>query len=409
MVEGKVRYYKGTFYSQFVADQTETIGGVYKSTPIRLEQRFQLKVDEEISRDQYFSAKKNRMSPGAIAWQKDGQFRHLTKASTIRIEPHILVDEPSYIELEFETHKEREIASELYVELDSSKDSLQDLGLDFLAFKDGLWHGRLNGIGYCAVPEFQEAEKLAVLEKIQKRELESNARNGCLGPLGGLAARGGCSPLSLLRIPNLFFGRSALSSGGCASGGCGKMGCGLLILLALLAFAMNLMKGCSEQIQSIRGPRVIHDTIYVDENSKEDIIKKFLDTTTIARTEAIELPNVQFYTNSAKLLPYSINSIQQLAEYLIEHSQVEATIIGHTDNQGETQANLTLSQSRAETVKQVLVNFGVENTRVEAIGRGESNPRTTNETIEGRALNRRVEVRLKNIEHIETKRTEVNE
>lgn len=409
MAEGKVRYYKGKFCSQFVADQTETIGGVYKSTPIKLEQRFQLKVDEEISRDQYFEAKQNRLSEGAIAWQKDGQFRHLTKVPTIRIEPHIIVEEPNYIELEFETNKQREIASELYVELDSSKDSLQSLGLDFLAFKDGLWHGRLNGIGYCAVPEFQEDEKLAILENIQKREFESNSRNGCLGPIGGLAARRGCSPFSLFKIPGLFFGRLGFSSGGCASGGCGKIGCGLLILLALLAFAMSFLKGCSEQIQSIRGPRVIHDTVYVDEKSKEDIIKKFLDTTTISKTEAIELPNVQFYTNSAKLLPYSINSIQQLAEYLNQHEHVQATIIGHTDNMGDAQANLKLSQARAETVKQVLLSFGVDGSRVEAMGRGESNPRTTNDTLEGRALNRRVEVRLKNTENVETKRTEVNE
>jgi outer membrane protein OmpA-like peptidoglycan-associated protein len=76
---------------------------------------------------------------------------------------------------------------------------------------------------------------------------------------------------------------------------------------------------------------------------------------------------------------------------------------------GDAQANLTLSKARAETVKQVLLSFGVDGSRVEAMGRGESNPRATNETLEGRALNRRVEVRLKNTENVETKRTEVNE
>jgi outer membrane protein OmpA-like peptidoglycan-associated protein len=193
------------------------------------------------------------------------------------------------------------------------------------------------------------------------------------------------------------------------SGGCGKMGCGLLGLLGLLALLIGLLKGCSDDVQKSQGPRVIHDTVYVDEKSKEDIIKKFMDTTTISKTEAIELPNVQFYTNSAKLLPYSINSIQQLAEYMNAHPNIHATIVGHTDNVGETQANLDLSQSRAETVKQVLLSFGVDGSRVEAVGKGESQPRTTNDTIEGRALNRRVEVRLTKTEATKTESTAIDE
>jgi outer membrane protein OmpA-like peptidoglycan-associated protein len=141
----------------------------------------------------------------------------------------------------------------------------------------------------------------------------------------------------------------------------------------------------------------------------QDIIKKFMDTTTISKTEAIELPNVQFYTNSANLLPYSISSIQQLAEYLNEHPEVQATIVGHTDNVGDATANLNLSKARAETVKKVLLSFGVDGARVQAVGKGESQPRTTNDTVEGRALNRRVEVQLTNTETTETKSTEVNE
>jgi outer membrane protein OmpA-like peptidoglycan-associated protein len=70
---------------------------------------------------------------------------------------------------------------------------------------------------------------------------------------------------------------------------------------------------------------------------------------------------------------------------------------------------LNLSQARAETVKKVLLSFGVDGARVQAVGKGESQPRTTNDTVEGRALNRRVEVQLTNTETTETKSTEVNE
>jgi outer membrane protein OmpA-like peptidoglycan-associated protein len=193
------------------------------------------------------------------------------------------------------------------------------------------------------------------------------------------------------------------------NGGCGKIGCGILGLLGLLLLLFSLLRGCSEQMERSQGPRVIHDTVYVDEKSKEDIIKRFKDTTTISKTEAIELPNVQFYTNSAKLLSYSFSSIQQLADYMVAHPNVHATIIGHTDNVGDAAANLSLSQARAETVKQVLQNFGVQDGRVDALGKGETEPRTTNDTVEGRALNRRFEVRLTNTEQTETKSTEVNE
>ena len=157
------------------------------------------------------------------------------------------------------------------------------------------------------------------------------------------------------------------------------------------------------------GQRVIHDTVYVDENSKQDVIKRFMDTTTVFKTSAIELPNVQFFTNSAKLLPYSINSIQQLADYLIAHPHINAVIEGHTDNIGDPEANLKLSQQRAEAVRQLLISLGVDAGRVEARGYGKNKPRASNENLEGRALNRRVEVRLINTEKVETSSTEVQD
>jgi K(+)-stimulated pyrophosphate-energized sodium pump len=179
--------------------------------------------------------------------------------------------------------------------------------------------------------------------------------------------------------------------------------------LSLLALLFSLWRGCHQGGSGTGGQRVIHDTIYVDEQSKQNVIKQFLDTTTIFKTESVELPNVQFYTNSSKLLPYSISSIQQLADYLNAHPHLHAVIEGHTDNTGDASANLKLSQQRAETVRQVLLTFGVEPERVESRGYGPNRPRADNSTVEGRALNRRVEVRLTNTEHAETKSTEVTD
>lgn len=93
---------------------------------------------------------------------------------------------------------------------------------------------------------------------------------------------------------------------------------------------------------------------------------------------------------------------------MTENPNVHAVIEGHTDNVGKPQSNLTLSQARAETVRQVLISFGVDPSRVEAQGFGSTKPRESNETVEGRALNRRVEVRLTNTEATTTKTTEVS-
>jgi OOP family OmpA-OmpF porin len=71
-------------------------------------------------------------------------------------------------------------------------------------------------------------------------------------------------------------------------------------------------------------------------------------------------------------------------------------IEGHTDSQGNDQANLALSQARAEAVRQYLVGRGVAQDKVRAVGRGEQQPVATNDSPEGRANNRRVEIVVQN-------------
>jgi outer membrane protein OmpA-like peptidoglycan-associated protein len=67
-------------------------------------------------------------------------------------------------------------------------------------------------------------------------------------------------------------------------------------------------------------------------------------------------------------------------------------IEGHTDDRGSDTANQQLSQSRADAVRSFLVERGMPPDRVQAVGKGESAPLTGNDTSEGRATNRRVEV-----------------
>ncbi|MFM7104118.1 MAG: OmpA family protein, partial [Flavobacteriales bacterium] len=124
------------------------------------------------------------------------------------------------------------------------------------------------------------------------------------------------------------------------------------------------------------------DTVQMVDSSKQTVFKP------------VVLPNVQFYTNSANLIPTSLSDIQQLAQHLMDTPELEAVVIGHTDNVGETRANLNLSQRRAETVRNVLISMGVEASRITAVGKGDKSPKADNSTEEGRLMNRRVEVQL---------------
>jgi outer membrane protein OmpA-like peptidoglycan-associated protein len=106
-----------------------------------------------------------------------------------------------------------------------------------------------------------------------------------------------------------------------------------------------------------------------------------------------ELPGVYFLTDSAELLPASQGTIARFAAILNAHSDWNVTIEGHTDSIGGDQHNLVLSRRRAESVKHELVaKHGVAAARLQTAGYGRTHPVDTNDTVEGRAHNRRVEV-----------------
>ena len=77
-----------------------------------------------------------------------------------------------------------------------------------------------------------------------------------------------------------------------------------------------------------------------------------------------------------------------------ERADVNVEIIGHTDSIGSQEYNQVLSERRAASVKAYLVERGVPAERISVQGYGESRPRATNDTVEGRRLNRRVEIKV---------------
>lgn len=103
------------------------------------------------------------------------------------------------------------------------------------------------------------------------------------------------------------------------------------------------------------------------------------------------LENIYFETAKATLLSESNNTLDSLYNLLIKYPTMEILISGHTDSQGKHQYNLVLSESRALAVYTYLIEKGISSLRLDFKGFGKMQPIVTNETAEGRQMNRRVE------------------
>lgn len=103
---------------------------------------------------------------------------------------------------------------------------------------------------------------------------------------------------------------------------------------------------------------------------------------------------VLFDTGRFDLKPAATGTLEALVTLLGKHSASKVVIEGHTDSVGSQESNQLLSENRANTVKQWLVSYGMRAALITTIGRGSTVPVATNETVEGRQKNRRVEVRV---------------
>ncbi|MBN1625699.1 MAG: OmpA family protein [Deltaproteobacteria bacterium] len=106
----------------------------------------------------------------------------------------------------------------------------------------------------------------------------------------------------------------------------------------------------------------------------------------------VQLNDILFDLDKATLQPESTKQLQDVVTLLKENPDLKLEVQGHTDNQGDEDYNLKLSQRRAETVVAYLGLFGIDSARLTPKGFGESTPVVSNDTEEGRAKNRRVEL-----------------
>lgn len=137
---------------------------------------------------------------------------------------------------------------------------------------------------------------------------------------------------------------------------------------------------------------------YMDQQEAE--LRQKLEGTGVSVTRVgdeiiLNMPgNITFETGSADLKPAFFGVLDSVALVAQEFDKTIVEVTGHTDSTGSAEFNQALSERRAATVATYIVNRGIDQQRILAFGRGLTQPIADNATPEGRALNRRVEIRL---------------
>jgi len=169
------------------------------------------------------------------------------------------------------------------------------------------------------------------------------------------------------------------------------------VLITSLLISLSSCKSKKKLAKEVPPPALAPEKKVVDEKPKQE-------TTTEASTSQvseIEKPdfnfkNIQFEFNSAVLKTFSYEVLDRIANEMKKSPSEKFEISGHSSAEGTAEHNKSLSEDRANAVKTYLVNAGISANSLSTVGYGESKPISKNTTEEGRALNRRVEIKKTN-------------
>jgi len=176
-------------------------------------------------------------------------------------------------------------------------------------------------------------------------------------------------------IAGAVIGYQGDHSGGALRGGLigaaagGALGAGVGIYMDKQQAAFNNQLAAEQRAHQVEVERLQNENLKITMNSE-----------------------VSFDYNSTQLKPAFSSTLDKVADILNRYPRSSIRITGHTDNRGTASYNQQLSEQRAQAVKNYLGDRGVDPRRITAEGRGELQPRDSNETEAGRQLNRRVEM-----------------
>ena len=106
----------------------------------------------------------------------------------------------------------------------------------------------------------------------------------------------------------------------------------------------------------------------------------------------VAIYGIHFDIDKADLKPEAADQLQEMVKLMLAYPDLRIEIEGHTDSTGTPEHNMNLSQRRADTVRNYLLLFGIDEARITTKGYGQTKPVASNDTDDGRALNRRVEL-----------------
>ncbi len=129
-----------------------------------------------------------------------------------------------------------------------------------------------------------------------------------------------------------------------------------------------------------------------EEQARHDIEVKRLQDETLKIDISSE---ISFDFGSAELKPAFMPTLEKVSEILVRYPKTVIHVVGHTDSVGSESYNMNLSRHRAQSVINYFVLQGISQSRLVTVGRGETEPRASNDTEAGRQLNRRVEIYVK--------------
>ncbi|MCU0327954.1 MAG: OmpA family protein [Chitinophagales bacterium] len=143
-----------------------------------------------------------------------------------------------------------------------------------------------------------------------------------------------------------------------------------------------------------KGYAIFSKSIFLEKSKDNLPIEVEIELVKLEKGTKFDLNNVYFETNKFDIMPKSYGELDALANLLSENASLKIQVIGHTDNIGNAQSNLTLSDKRASAVKGYLISKGIDTSRIISIGKGAQQPKASNDSENGRALNRRTEIEI---------------
>ena len=146
--------------------------------------------------------------------------------------------------------------------------------------------------------------------------------------------------------------------------------------------------------ESLTGPFECGETPYVSRTASTGGITVVFDDT------RSELTGVLFKAGSAELVPSSLKTLKAAIAGLKRNPKAKVEVEGHTSSEGGADLNQQLSEDRANSVRDYMIENGIEADRVTAVGYGPSRPKGDNSTEAGRRANRRIEIRVLNADEV---------